>query len=81
MIRTQIQLTEAQARKVRRLAASRHVSMAEVIRESVDDYVRNQTDDNLKEKRARALKLVGGFSSGKRDLAEKHDKYLEEAYQ
>ena len=36
MIRTQIQLTEAQAEKAKRLAAERGVSMAEVIRELID---------------------------------------------
>lgn len=37
MIRTQIQLTEEQARALKALAAARHVSVAELIRQSVDD--------------------------------------------
>ncbi|MFQ6096433.1 MAG: ribbon-helix-helix protein, CopG family [Armatimonadota bacterium] len=36
VVRTQIQLTEAQARAVRRLAAERGVSMAQIVRQ--DDY-------------------------------------------
>ena len=36
MVRTQIQLTEEQAARVRRVAAERRVSMAEVIRDTID---------------------------------------------
>ncbi len=79
MVRTQIQLTEAQAGKVKRVAAKRHVSMAEVIRESVDRYVHDELDTDLEERRARALKVAGGFASGLGDLARRHDEYFAEA--
>ena len=36
MIRTQVQLTEEQARALRNLASARQVSVAELIRQSVD---------------------------------------------
>ena len=36
LVRTQIQLTEEQAVKLKRMAAERGVSMAEVIRDAVD---------------------------------------------
>lgn len=81
MIRTQIQLTDAQARKVKRLAAFRKQSMAEVIRESIDLYINKNLDDDLRDKRARALKAAGGFSSGQRNLSARHDDFLAEAFQ
>jgi len=81
MIRTQIQLTDAQARKVKRLAASRHKSMAEVIRESIDLYIDRNLDDDLQRKRARALKVADGFPSGQRNLSIHHDDFLTEAFQ
>lgn len=39
MLRTQISLTQAQARRLRRVAADRGVSMATLIREAVEAYV------------------------------------------
>jgi len=40
MVRTQVQLTEEQAKKVKKIAASRGVSMAEVIRDAVEMAIR-----------------------------------------
>ena len=79
MVRTQIQLTEAQARKIKRIAAARHVSMAEVIRESVDRYAHDELDADQEDRRARALKVAGCFASGLGDLARRHDDYFAEA--
>lgn len=80
MVRTQIQLTEVQARKIKRIAAERHVSMAEVIRESVDRYVHDELDADRDSRRERALKAIGSCSSGLKDLARRHDDHLAEAY-
>ena len=41
MIRTQIQLTDEQARHVKRIAAEQQVSMAPVIRQGVDFLLRS----------------------------------------
>jgi Ribbon-helix-helix protein, copG family len=80
MIRTQIQLTEEQAAKAKRLAAERGVSMAEVIRELID---REPDRDDRTERFARALAAVkrGGFRDrgGKTDVSLEHDRYLAEA--
>lgn len=80
MIRTQIQLTEAQAEKAKRLAAERGVSMAEVIRELID---REPEGDDRAERFARALAAIerGGFRDreGKTDVSVEHDRYLAEA--
>ncbi len=79
MIRTQIQLTEAQAEKTKRLASDRGVSMAEVIRDLID---RAPDRDDRAERFARALAAVkrGGFRDreGKTDVSLRHDEYLAE---
>jgi Arc/MetJ-type ribon-helix-helix transcriptional regulator len=82
MIRTQIQLTEDQAAKLKRLAAERDVSMAEVIREAVD---RLPDRNDRAERFARAIAVIraGGFHDieGKTDVAVRHDEYLADIYE
>ena len=79
MVRTQVQLTAEQARKVKKIAASRGVSMAEVIRDALEGAIRSDASSISEEKRKRALEIVGRFRSGKRDVSRKHDAYLAEA--
>jgi predicted transcriptional regulator len=80
MIRTQIQLTEEQARALRELASRDHRSMADLVRESVSEYLarRRPTDRGGLARQAR--ELAGRFRSGRPDLAEEHDRHLEEAF-
>jgi len=78
MVRTQIQLTEEQVRKVKKIAASRGVPMAEIIRDAVEVTIRSGTA--LEEKRKRSLEIIGKFRSGKKDVSKKHDIYLAEAF-
>jgi hypothetical protein len=80
MVRTQIQLTEKQAKKIKKIAASRGVSMAEVIRDAVDGAIRSGAGTVSEERRRRALEIVGKFRSGKRDVSKEHDAYLTEAW-
>jgi hypothetical protein len=82
MIRTQIQLTEEQKEEVRRIARARHVSIAEIIREAVDNVIRSGAGmaAGEEDRRRRALNAVGKFNSGKRDISREHDKYLSEAF-
>jgi hypothetical protein len=76
MVRTQIQLTEDQARGLKAAAAVRGVSMAQLIREAVDHALASSSD----EARWRlALTAVGVISDGA-DVAVNHDKYLAEAF-
>ena len=81
MVRTQIQLTEAQAKTLKRLAHSRHLSVAELIRQAVDNMIKTSTLGDIEERRKRALAVVGKFSSGKRDISKEHDKYLAETFE
>ena len=81
MIRTQIQLTEEQSRRLRDAARRLGVSAAEVIRRSIDSYLERETAaPPLATNRLAALEVVGRFSSGLTDIAERHDDYLAEDY-
>jgi predicted DNA-binding ribbon-helix-helix protein len=80
MVRTQIQLTENQAKALKEIAQSRHLSVAELIRKAVDTVIKSNTVVNAEERHKRAMEIVGKFSSGKRDVSKKHDLYLTEAY-
>ena len=80
MVRTQIQLTEEQAKALKKLASSRHLSIAELIRQGVDTVLRSNVTVDAEEKRKRAIAIAGRFSSGKRDISKEHDKYLAEAF-
>ena len=79
MVRTQIQLTEDQARHVKRVAGERGVSMATVIRQGVDLLLRSA--ETIDAGRAdRVVSAAGRFRSGGGDGAEGHDRCLGDAY-
>jgi hypothetical protein len=80
MVRTQIQLTEQQARGLKERAAREKVSMAELVRRSVEMLLSSPHPDDEDEKWERAMKAIGFFDSGLTDLSINHDKYLAEAY-
>lgn len=78
MIRTQIQLTEEQARVLRDQAAAQGRSMADLIRESVDRYLASPPRRDPDALRQLALAVVGKYRSNLGDLARNHDRYLAE---
>lgn len=82
MVRTQIQLTEEQLRKLRARARERGVSMAEMIRRCVDVALAEEIDDRcaLYEN---ASRIIGRFPDkrGVTDLARNHDDYIEGAFE
>ncbi len=80
MIRTQIQLTESQALALKHLAASENVSIAELIRRSIDHTLATTHTVSLDDRRKRALGVIGVFASGQPDIAQRHDDLLAEAY-
>ncbi|HEX2765672.1 MAG TPA: CopG family transcriptional regulator [Candidatus Limnocylindria bacterium] len=77
MERTQISLTDAQARHLRRLARKRGVSMAALIREAVDRTYGPAAEQGRWQ---RALESVGGFRSDRSDVSERHDEALVDAF-
>ncbi len=80
MIRTQIQLTEAQSKNLKTLSQKRGISVAGLIRQSIDVYIQTAAEPSLEEKRRRALSVIGIVASGKTDLGANHNHYLLEAY-
>lgn len=72
MVRTQIQLTEAQARDLKRATALTGISMAEAIRQALDAYLGRQAGRGGDRKRELALQACGRFAAEAR-LATDHD--------
>jgi ribosome maturation protein Sdo1 len=81
MVRMQIQITEKQRRRLKAVARKRNVSVAAVIRECVDAGLGDAREERRR-RWDRASRIVGAFSDseGKRDIARRHDDYLDEAY-
>jgi hypothetical protein len=75
MVRTQIQLTEDQARLLKQLALKENKSVAELIRMSIDAMLLCGGYQNHDHLRKRALEVAGTLS-GPIDLATNHDDYL-----
>ncbi len=79
MIRTQIQLTKEQIKKLRELSLMNHESIASLIRGAVDQFL-------LSGKRApsslyrQAATVLGKYTAAKDDIAVAHDRYLEEDF-
>lgn len=81
MTRTQIYLTEEQHEQIRHLAETKHKTMAQVIREAVEEYVIKQMDtedfgetpvssaDPLRD-------IIGLGASGITDGSIHHDRYI-----
>ena len=80
MVRSQIQLTEEQAKAVKTVSKEHGISSAEVIRRAIDLLLRSGVYVEEGEKRMRALNIVGRFRSGRHDISKNHDAHLADAY-
>lgn len=80
MVRTQIQLTEEQARRLKAMAAEQGESMAALIRRGVDALLAAEPPTCTAERKRRAVEAAGRFRSGLTDVARNHDRYLAEFY-
>ncbi|MGO9410445.1 MAG: CopG family transcriptional regulator [Spirochaetia bacterium] len=76
MVRTQIQLSEEQALRLKAFAARRGVSMAEIVRQGIEMLLAQGGEKSPTELRQRALAAAGKFRSGLHDVATRHDGYL-----
>jgi len=76
MVRIKIQLTEDQAKNLKRISASRSLSVAELIRRAIDAMIKASPLVGPDEQLKRALAIAGKFGSGRRDISMKHDAYL-----
>lgn len=82
MVRTQIQLTDQQARRLRAEARDRGLSLAEIIRRYVEKGLADDQPDRAA-RYDRAARVVGRFRDRQhaRDLSNRHDRYLDEAFE
>lgn len=80
MIRTQIQLTDAQFEALKASAAEQGRSMADLIRACVDESLATAGRRDPAERKRRALAAVGMLKKGPPDLSARHDEHLAEAY-
>ena len=80
MIRTQVQLTAAQLRKLRRVAREQGVSTAEIVRRCIERGIDDLSGSP--DRYARASRLIGKFTDrqGKKDVSVSHDAHLDEAF-
>lgn len=74
MIRTQISLTDDQMRRLKAEARRRGISLAALVREAVDARL---PADDWQDRKRRALEVVGRYDSGRTDISEHHDLYLD----
>ena len=79
MIRTQIQLTEEQAARLKEIAHASHESMASVIRKALDQFLSTQ-EPSRRALYQQALAVVGKYEAGVHDVSVEHDRYLEEEF-
>jgi hypothetical protein len=75
MKRMQVQFTDEQARTLQERASDSGRPIAAVVRDAVDAWI---SADAQHERHELALAAIGGFHSGLGDLAEHHDRYLDE---
>jgi hypothetical protein len=79
MVRTQIQLSEEQAARLKQLAHAGKESVASIIRKALDQYLSNQKPDRRTLYR-QSLAVVGKYQAGLHDVSLEHDHYLEEEF-
>lgn len=81
MVRTQIQLTDEQSRKAHELARRSGISLAEIVRRSLDAFIEQEWRLGAGAgSRDAAGRVAGMFHSGSTDIAARHDDYLDDIY-
>ncbi len=80
MLRTQILLTPGQAAALRQAAAAEDRSMADLVRDAVDAWLRQRGTANRDDIKRRSLAALGRFGSGLGDLGSAHDRHLTDTF-
>ena len=73
MIRTQVQLTSAQLEALRQASVATGRSVADLIRQGVDQYLAGRSELGREERIERAINVAGRFSSGRNDVSANHE--------
>lgn len=81
MIRTQVQLSPEQLEALRRLSAATGRSIADLVRQGVDEVLAAARRPGPEDRLERAKRVVGQFSSGAVEVSTHHDRYLAEAFE
>ncbi len=79
MVRTQVQLTEEQAQRLKVIAAARGRSLSDLVREGVDRMLQDEAALSRRERMRRATGVFGQWASGTPDLATRHDEHFADA--
>lgn len=80
MVRVQVQLTNQQLEMLKPLAVEEGISIAELIRRSVDLYLCDRQFHDREALKESALSVVGKYTSGQDDVGANHDRCLAEIY-
>ena len=80
MVRTQIQLTEEQSRRLKATALRRSVSVSELIRQGVEAVLALESEPTQEEITRRAIQAAGRYRSSRTDVSRSHDDYLGDAF-
>ena len=79
MVRTQVYLTAAQHRALKKEAAAQGISMTELLRRILDAHLRGHRGLESFSKEA-VLSFIGLGASGRTDTSGNHDAALDEAF-
>ena len=80
MISTQIQLTEDQSYTLKMMSQEKNISISELVRQSINQFIRTVNKTAPEDKHARILAVAGKYESDTTDLSSNHDAYLTETY-
>ena len=79
MIRTQIQLTEEQAERLRQISLDSHESIASLIRKALNQFLINEKPSR-KVLYRQAASVIGKYKADRSDVSINHDQYLVEDF-
>lgn len=81
MIVTQIQLTKEEAQQLETVALAENISVEELVHRTVQQFLQTHINEvALRERKRRALAVVGKHDSGHEDNSVNHDLHLADIY-
>ena len=81
MVSTEVEFSDEQMEKLRKVSQATGQSIPELVRLGVDYYLSSRNDADIRAIRERAINAAGKFASeGPNDVSERVDDYLDEAF-